>query len=61
MWEVQVEMIDQLSNKYLLNTFMVYLDSYDALPFELGDKGTGRNDSSVIKQVLSKEISDLPW
>ena len=41
---LQVEMIDQLSSKYLLNSFMVYLHQYDALPFELGDKGTGRND-----------------
>ena len=53
---LQVEMIDQLSSKYLLNSFMVYLHQYDALPFELGDKGTGRNDWSVIKQVLAEII-----
>ena len=33
---LMVDMIDQLSNKYLLNTFMVYLDSSDVL---LGEKG----------------------
>ena len=31
-------MIDQLSNKYLLNTFMVYLDSHDTLLDEKGGK-----------------------
>ena len=36
-WQLQVQMIDQLSNKYLLNTFMVYLDHYYPIQYSLGD------------------------
>ena len=40
MWEdpYLVEMIDQLSTKYLLNTFMVYLHYHDAPIFSLGNQ-----------------------
>ena len=49
---VLLDMIDQLSNEYFLNTFMVYLDHYDTLLFELGDKHTGRNDDQSSNEYL---------
>ena len=49
-------MIDQLSNKYLLNTFMVYLDSHDTL---LDEKG-GKLQVEMIDQLSNMYLVKKP-